>query len=45
MKNFFLIKDNTIKLKLESIIDQKEFKKKENGKGAFDLKILTNDLL
>ena len=27
MKNFFLIKDNTIKLKLESIIEQKEFKK------------------
>jgi hypothetical protein len=31
MKNFFLIKDNTIKKKLECIIESKEFKKKIEG--------------
>jgi hypothetical protein len=45
MKNFFLIKDNTIKKKLESIIESKEFKKKDNGKGAKDLKMLTEGVL
>lgn len=45
MKNFFLIKDNTIKKKLESILESKEFKKKDNGRGAKDLKILTDGVL
>lgn len=47
MKNYFLIKDNTIKKKLESIVDTKEFKKKESdkGKGAKDLKMLSDGLL
>jgi hypothetical protein len=45
MKNFFLIKDNTIKKKLESILESKEFKKKDNGRGAKDLRILTEGVL
>lgn len=45
MKNFFLIKDNTIKKKLECIIDSKEFKKKAGGKGSRDLKMLTDSVL
>jgi hypothetical protein len=45
MKNFFTIKDNTIKKKLESILESKEFKKKDNGRGAKDLRILTEGVL
>lgn len=45
MKNFFLIKDNTMNKKLESIIDEKEFKKKDKGRGAHDLKLLTSGVL
>lgn len=45
IKNFFLIKDNTLKLKLIDIIEGKEFVKKDTGKGSQDLKMLTDSVL
>ena len=44
VKNFFLIKDNTIDKKLSQIIDQMTFKI-EDGKMTRELQILSNDVL
>ena len=43
-KNFFLIKDNTIKGKLSSVINEMSFKMEE-GKMTKELQILSDDLL
>lgn len=45
MKNFFINKEYKIKKQLEDIIETKEFKKKDNGNGAKDLKMLTDGVL
>ena len=44
LKNFFAIKDNTIKNKISDIIDSKTFKAAE-GKMGEELQILSQDLL
>lgn len=44
IKNFFKIKDNTIKKKLEQIVESKEFNRKDS-KSNRDLRILSEGLL
>ena len=44
MKNYFKIKDNTIKKKLEQIVESKEFNRKESQSNR-DLRILTEGVL
>jgi hypothetical protein len=44
VKNFFLIKDNTINKKLSQTIDDMTFKMQE-GKMTLELQILSDDLL
>ena len=45
MKNFFAIKDNTIKNRLSFLLDGKAFKVKEGGQTNRDLMILSDNLL
>jgi len=45
MKNFFMIKDNTIKNKLSVILDKKAFKVKEGGKTNEELMMLSDNIL
>ena len=44
VKNFFMIKDNTVTKKLSSIINEMSFKMEE-GKMTRELQILSDDLL
>ena len=45
MKNYFLIKDNTINKKFSQIIDQKPFKLKDDGSITTDLSTLSDNVL
>ena len=45
VKNHFLIKDNTIKKKLEQIVESKQFKRKEELQSTKDLKMLSDGVL
>lgn len=45
MKNYFMIKDNTINKKFSQIIDQKSFKLKEDGSIRTDLSTLSDNVL
>jgi hypothetical protein len=45
VKNFFLIKDNTLNKRLTQIIEQKQFKRLANHKSSRDIKILCDSII
>lgn len=45
MKNYFMIKDNTINKKFSKIIDETTFKLKADGSSATDLMTLSDNVL